>query len=221
MRNSFSQIVWVNFRGAQTDYAGEILTINQVSVADSQISEERISGIIARLNALFIDEKAYRNFPLGHPLSDSVNNTRVAMGNTGIPFDMYMVEDAQAVLHKYKIAIFTTPKPSESGKKALEFCKNSGIQYIASTEEKPSYSTNELRNILTKSGVHCYNSDNCVIYCGNGFLGVHTVCDGETKVVLPHKMKIRPFGTTQEGETEAEFITFTAPKHTTKLFELL
>lgn len=184
---------------------------------------ERKSSVISLQAevAVFIDEKAYRNFAHGTPLSDTVNNIRVAMGNTGIPFDMYMVEDAQAVLHKYKFAIFTTPKPSESGKKALDFCKISGIQYITSTEEKPFYSTNELRDILIKSGIHCYNCDNCVIYCGNGFLGVHTVSDGETKVVLPRKMKIRPFGGTQEDETESEFIAFTAPKHSTKLFELL
>ena len=196
----------------------ELKIIKQVS---SESINKNVENTPRTEVVLFVDEKAYRNIPHGNPLLDTVSGIRVAMGNTGIPFDMFLVEDAEKVLHKYKMAIFTSPKPTEAGKKAIELCKYSETPYITSTEEKPFFTTNELRQILIKNGIHCYNSNNCVVYCGNGFLGVHTVNDGETKVVLPHKMKIRPFGTTQEGETEAEFITFTAPKHTTKLFELL
>ena len=56
VENMLPQIVWLNFRGALTDYSGELLTINQISIADSQISENRISEIIARLNAIFADK---------------------------------------------------------------------------------------------------------------------------------------------------------------------
>jgi hypothetical protein len=82
-----------------------------------------------------------------------------------------MVEDAKKVLHKYKSAIFTAPLPSESGKKAIELCKELNIPYIETTTQKAFFKKNELREILISNAVHCYNAQDNVIYCGNGFLG--------------------------------------------------
>ena len=136
---------------------------------------------------MFIDEKAYLNNPRNSNFCHSVNITRIEMGNTGIPFDLCMVEDAEKILHKYKFAIFSAPLPSESGKNAVELCKKLNIPYLETSTEKHFYKKNELREILISNGVHCYNENNNVIYCGNGFLGIHTVNDGEVKISLPKK----------------------------------
>ncbi len=170
---------------------------------------------------LFIDEKAYTNIPRGNRLLDTVNHHRIRMSISGIPYDMCLVEDADKVIDKYKCAIFTAPRPTESGKKAIELYKKSGVPYILSTEEKPFYETDELRDFLVSSGAHCFNTQDAVFYCGNGFIGVHTVTDGETKITLPKKYKIRPLLDTKETEFISDTITFTAPKHSTRLFELL
>ena len=169
--------------------------------------------------AFFIDEGAYKNIPRGNPLLSAVNNTRVALGNTGIPFDTYMVEDANDVLAKYKFAIFSAPISTEEGRRAVEICKTLKIPYIASTEEKPHYSTPELRDIIVKSGIHCYNTDNNVIYRGNGVLGIHTQNNGETRISLPQKYRIKPLLSTDIPEQVTDTISFTLPKHTTLLFE--
>jgi beta-galactosidase len=169
--------------------------------------------------AFFIDEGAYRNIPRGNPLLSAVNNTRVALGNTGIPFDTYMVEDAKDVLAKYKFAIFSAPISTEEGRHAVEICESFNIPYIASTEEKPHYSTPELRDILVKSGIHCYNTDNNVIYRGNSVLGIHTQNNGETRISLPQKYRIKPLLSTDIPEQVTDTISFTLPKHTTILFE--
>ena len=43
---------------------------------------------------LFADERAAANLRIYAPLSSAVVQTRVAMGNTGVPYDSCLVEDA-------------------------------------------------------------------------------------------------------------------------------
>ena len=170
---------------------------------------------------MFIDEKAYINNPRGSQLCHSVNITRHAMGNTGIPFDLCMVEDAESVLHKYRAAIFTAPIPSDSGKAAVEMCEGLNIPYIQVNAEKPFYTEAELRDYLVSAGVHCYNSDGNVIYCGEGFLGIHTVNDGEVKISLPAKYTVKSLLGADLTEGETDVISLKMKKHDTVVFELL
>lgn len=170
---------------------------------------------------MFIDEKAYINNPRGSQLCHSVNITRHAMGNTGIPFDLCMVEDAESVLHKYRAAIFTAPIPSDSGKAAVEMCERLSIPYIQVNAEKPFYTEDELRDYLVSVGVHCYNSDGNVIYCGEGFLGIHTVNNGVVKISLPAKYTVKSLFGADLTEGETDVISLKMNKHDTAVFELL
>lgn len=170
---------------------------------------------------MFIDEKAYFNNPIGSDFCHSVNRTRVAMGNTGIPFDLCMVEDAEKVLSKYKAAIFTAPFPSETGKNAVRICEKLKIPYIQSTPKKSFYSKAELRDFFVKSGVHCYNDGDSVVYCGNGFLGVHAANGGEIKIKLPGNYRIKPILGADTVECETEFLCLDMDKHETVVFELI
>ncbi len=169
---------------------------------------------------MFIDEKAYLNNPRNSNLCHSVNITRIEMGNTGIPFDLCMVEDAKKILHKYKCAIFTAPLPSENGKNAVELCQKLNIPYVETTTDKPFYKKNELRETLISNGVHCYNENDNVIYCGNGSLGIHTVNDGEAKISLPQKYKIKSLFGAAFPECETDTIILNMQKHDTVIFEL-
>ncbi len=169
---------------------------------------------------MFIDEKAYLNNPRQSEFCHSVNITRTEMGNSGIPFKQCMVEDAEKILHKYKSAIFTAPLPSESGKNAIELCKKHNIPYIETSTEKHFYKKNELREILISNGVHCYNAQDNVIYCGNGFLGIHTINGGEVKIALPKKYKIKSLFGTGLPDCETDIITLNMQKHDTYIFEL-
>lgn len=170
---------------------------------------------------VFIDEKAYFNNPRGSHYCHCVNITRVAMGNTGIPFDTCMTEDAEKVLHKYKAAIFTAPLPSESGRKALEMCRKMNIPYIQADTEKSWFTTDELRDLLVSKGVHCYNSDGNVVYCGGGFIGIHTVNDGIVDISLPEIYRVRQLLGTGYAERETELISLDMQNHDTVLFELM
>ncbi len=170
---------------------------------------------------LFVDEKAYANIPYSTPLDRTVSATRVAMGNTGIPFDLCMIEDFSNVIDRYKAAIFTAPIPSENGKNAMQMCKEKNIPYVTVTEEQTSFCTDELRDFLVENGIHCYNPDRNVIYCGGGFVGIHAVNDGNIKITLPEKYRVRQLLGTGFAESETELISLNMKQHDTVLFELI
>ena len=170
---------------------------------------------------LFIDEKAYLNNPRGSHFCHSVNIIRSAMGNTGIPFDLCMTEDAENVIHKYKCAIFTAPLPSQSGREAVELCKMQNIPYIVPNEEKAHFSTDELRDFALAGGVHCYNADGNVIYCGGGYLGVHSVDESTVSIALPEKYKVKALLGADFTESETDLIVLEMKKYDTALFELI
>ena len=189
-----------------------------------QITETSMSKATAGLpsaeTVLFIDEKAYANNLRGSDLIDSVNRIRVAMGNTGIPFKQCMVEDAAEVLPRCRAAIFTAPLPSESGKAAIELCQQLQIPCLVSTKSKASFSTAELREFLVANGIHCYNSDGCVVYCGNGYLGVHAVFSGDVRIALPGQYTVKPLLGSNTFSLNNQALTVTMQQHDTALFEL-
>ncbi len=169
---------------------------------------------------LFIDEKAYTNIPRGSHLSNSVNNIRVALGNTGVPFDTYMVEDVKDIIDRYKFVIFSAPIPSMAGLDAMALCKEMKIPYICATEDKISFDTNELRNIFIANGVHCYNENNSVIYRGNGIVGIHTSRGTQSTITLPQRSKIKPLFKTYSTEHETNIIHLSAPEHSTLIYQI-
>jgi beta-galactosidase len=169
--------------------------------------------------AFFVDENAYRNLPRGHFGVHRVNEMRSAMGNTGIPYDIYMVEDAVKVAKKYKVAIFTAFEPSYKGLEAVEFCKNSGIEVISAQAREKHFTVDELRETLMLKGVHCYNSDGAVVYISKGFFALHTVKNGETKIVFPNKTKFKRIDS--EEIFESREIVLNLPKNSTEMFLLL
>ena len=50
------QYIYLDFDGELTSYNGEILTVDDVEVKDSALTEERIKNILAELNAKYADE---------------------------------------------------------------------------------------------------------------------------------------------------------------------
>lgn len=193
-------------------------------IKEMKIIADKSTGKVANSfpcaeTVMFIDEKAYLNNPIGSHLCHSVNITRIEMGNTGIPFDLCMVEDAEKVIHRYRAAIFTAPIPSEDGKHAVKKCEELDIPFISTNTEKSYYTKNELRNFLTQNGVHCYNDDGSVIYCGEGFIGIHAHDDGNFKISLPEKFRITPVFADKNYENETDMLDVNMKKHETFIWE--
>ena len=190
------------------------------NIADSA-KEKNPENYPSAQTVMFIDEKAYLNNPGGSHLCHSVNITRSAMGNTGIPFDLCMVEDAEKVIHKYRAAIFTAPIPSDNGKAAAEICNKSNVPYIKTSPDKHYFSEKELRDFLVSAGVHCYNPNGNVVYCGGGFVGVHSADDGEIRISLPQKYTVKPLFGSDFEECKTNEILINMKKHDTVIFELI
>ena len=216
----FSGIWWFDMWGGWYHHENIMLEMSRMrAIAESSVNKS--TSYPSAQTVVFIDEKAYFNNPRCTDVVCSVNNIRVAMGNTGIPFDLCMTEDAQKVMDKYKVAIFTTPLPSESGIKAMSLCEAHNIPYLFPEGDKICISTPELREFLVSKGVHCYNGDNNVIYCGGGYLGIHTSREGDVEIRLPEKYKVKSLLGANLDEQETDVISLYMQKHETALFELI
>ena len=189
--------------------------------AIAESSKDKTKSYPSAETVVFIDERAYYNNPRCSDVACSVNNIRVAMGNTGIPFDLCMTEDAREIIDKYKAAIFTTPLPSESGKNAMALCESHNIPYLFPEGDKIRISTPDLREYLVSNGIHCYNSDNNVICCGGGYIGIHTSRKGQVEIKLPEKYKVKVLFGADIEEQETDVISLYMNKHETALFELI
>jgi len=103
----------------------------------------------------------------------------------------------------------------------MSLCESRNIPYLFPEGDKIYISTPELREFLVSNGVHCYNAGNNVVYCGGGYVGVHTCCEGQVEIKLPEKFKIRPLLGTNLEEQETDVISLYMKKHDTALFELI
>ena len=216
-----SGLWWFDMWGGWFADAKIMQELAQMRAAYEALLADASSAYPSAQVALFVDERAYANVAHTSDHRHALNRTRVAMGNTGIPFDMYMVEDADRVLHRYKAAVFTAPVPSESGKNALMLCQKMNIPCLAANEEKSFFTADDLRDFLIFSGMHCYNTDGCVVYCANGILAVHTVKDGINKITLPERFVVRSlFGDFAQAKSITDTILISAPEHTTAVFLL-
>lgn len=216
-----SGIWWFDMWGGWYHHPGILEELQKMKQIAASSMNKKSEDYPCAEAVLFIDERAYANIPRGNPLIHSVSTTRVAMGNTGIPFDLYMVEDAPKVIHKYRTAIFTAPIPTECGKKTVELCKEHNASVIEASENKPYFTTEELREILVSSGVHCYNNNNNVVYVGGGYLAVHSASDGEININLPGKYKVKSLLGIAVPECETDNLSLNMKKHDTVVFELI
>ena len=169
----------------------------------------------------FADERAYASLFSKSPHLKGIPQTRTAMGNTGVPYDSCMTEDADAILHRYKAAVFPMPIPSEAGKHAMTLCDQMGIPYLTASAGHPALSVEELKDFYQKSGVHIYTDENDVVYAGGGYLALHSAVSGKKRLFLPTPLKVSPLFGADGFSRENNCITFSLKQNATALFSIL
>ena len=168
----------------------------------------------------FADESSYAKLFSNSPHVKAPSHTRKAMGNIGAPYDIFMVEDAESVLPRYKAAIFPFPIPSEAGQKAIALCRQWGIPCLYADAEHYEFTVAELRDFLKNTNVHCYTNENDVIYVGQGYIGLHAAAKGTKTVHLPTTLCLTPvFGTSIPMQT-TDTLRFDLGEHETALFAI-
>lgn len=187
------------------------------AICDSDLRREKGTTLTPEV-AVLTDERSYASLLDHSPLMNSLPHTRMALGNTGIPYDLCACEDAEAILHRYKAVIFPFPAPSAAGEYAMTLCQERGIPYLTATPSHPVLTVAEIRDFCDQSGVHAYTPAGDVIYVGNGYLGLHAADGGEKIITLPKTCRVAPlFGTDVEEQT-TDTVRFTLDKHKTALY---
>jgi beta-galactosidase len=168
----------------------------------------------------FADERGYSRLFSNSPEILGINTTRMSMGNTGVPYDVFMAEDAKGILKNYKAAVFAMPIASEAGVQAMELCKSLGIPFISATGEHYALSVEELCAFYKESGVHFYSDENDVVYRGNGYIALHSSRGGKKTLALPKKCSIEAvFGADYQGQY-TDKIEFYLKENSTALFRV-
>ncbi len=193
----------------------ELMTeLQEYRKLEEKFLKAEISATRSHLAVLF-DEKCAFRVGQHHPMKDSSQLVRDAMGNTGIPFDALLTEDYAECLH-YDAVLFPYPAEFDSReiKKIKSFLDDHHIPYAQITKE--TMNTDALRELLTDLGVHCYCTSGDVIYCGNGMLAIHAATAGEKIIRLPEKSRCTElFGNLQQ---QTETLIFQCEQFETKLF---
>ena len=140
------------------------------------------------------------------------------MGNTGVPYDSCMVEDADNLLKNYMAAVFLMPIPSETGKHAMELCEKMGVPYLTATADHYELTVDEIRDFYKTNGIHFYTEEKDVVYVGNGYIGLHSAVGGKKRLHLPRTCTISPiFGAELPTQT-TDCIEFELKENATTLF---
>ena len=187
---------------------------------ETNMAEKPKNTVLCPEVAFFADEQAYASLFNCSPQMRGAVETRTALGKTGIPFDSVMVEDAEALVTKYKAAIFPFPVFSEAGKRAVALCKAAGIPYLCATAEKSAFSKEELRAFLDKCGVQSYGDLGEVVYLGYGYIGLHSAIGGRKTLRLPVPMEVSAVYGTDFEKKRTDTVEFDLEENATALFLL-
>ena len=152
---------------------------NTLSIADEALNCSRAS---AAQVAVFIDEKAM----LTYNAMDEAYKFRKALGLMGAAYDIYLVNDYEAVKERYDFCIFIEPTVTEPMTAAIKGCS---CPYIIITKENCQISSAELRSLLKNADVSLRSDGDAVVYETEShiFIGgteAPLVYDGETETVL-------------------------------------
>ena len=168
----------------------------------------------------FADESGYANLYSQSPHLKGITKTRTAMGNTGVPYDSFMVEDADSILENYKAAVFVMPIPSETGKRAMELCEKMGIPYLTATADRYELTVDELREFYKANGIHFYTEEKDVVYVGNGYIGLHSAVGGTKRLHLPHTANVSSIFGAEFSTQNTDLIEFELKENATALFAI-
>ena len=168
----------------------------------------------------FADERGYANLFSQSPHLSGIALTRTAMGNTGVPYDTYMAEDAEQILKNYKAAVFPMPIASEAGKRAMELCEKMRIPYLCATADHYQLMVERLQEFYKSSCIHFYTDENDVVYLGNGFIGLHSAVGGKKQLSLHECYTVTPVFGAEIPEQTTDKIEFDLKENATALFSI-
>ena len=215
-----SAIWWFDMWGGWYDDPTLMETLRQMKQLYDNEPLADSSDALSPEIVCFTDEQSHANLMTGSPHIDAIMNTRTAMGNTGVPYDSCMIEDAMHILPGYKAAVFPFPIPSEAGRRAMELCERMGIPYLTTTADHYELTVDEIREFYKDCGMHFYTEEKDVVYVGNGYIGLHSSIGGVKKLQLPRTYSVSSVFGADIPTKNTDCIEFELKANATALFTI-
>lgn len=149
-------------------------------IADRSLNLDRTSGSEV---AVFIDERVYSSLSY---VSRMPYNIRKPLGLMGTPYDIYLIDDYEAVKDSYKAYIFLCPDITERVELAIA---DAGERAIVLSEEESDITAGELRELCRQRGVHIWSDSDAVVYVCQSYVFVHSI-DGAPSLKLPEGCRL-------------------------------
>lgn len=168
--------------------------------------------------AVFVDESAYKYLTSGS-LRGMFHDRRRELGLMGTPYDMYDVNDFEAVYGNYKAVILLSSAKTANMEKALDICKTNDVPYIMTSPLKDKFTVNELRAFCKTNGIHIYCETDDIVYVNENYICIYAVTAGEKTLELDKERSVSELlGGTYKNETDTVTIEMQAGE--TRLFRL-
>ncbi len=149
----------------------------EISLAARGLSAQSCAEV-----ALFFDEKSVATFADTDPTPQRVlYDGREALGVTGVPYDLYLTSDYEAVRDQYRAVVLLEPCPTED---SLRIRQDAETLLVINTENYDITSA-ALREFYRRAGVWLYTEEDAVIYASRSHLFLHTVHGGRQDLQLP------------------------------------
>lgn len=153
-----------------------------------QLSETLEIGVSAAQVAVLVDENAPSLLDDKDPgLRKVFFDFRETLGKTAVPLHWYLASDFEVIKARYQAFILLEPIET----KLSAAIKISGKPVLTITPESCHVTTEAIRSFLTGQGVKLYSTEDMVIYANRQYLFVHTVTEGEQRLLLPDGTKLR------------------------------
>lgn len=199
----------------------EMKTIYETTVSDPKEDPLPESEVV-----LFVDETAYTYFCLNTAEPRVPYQARIVLSTSGVPYRIFLVEDADIALKNCKAAIFSSVYDSENGKRAKELCEKRKIPYRclpidpSCQDETIDRTVEELRSFYEHAHIFRYMESNDILYVGNGFVALHAAEPGNKEIRLPCVCEVETiFGIGCEKQ-KTDCIRFAVCKYETVLFSV-
>lgn len=137
--------------------------------------------------ALLFDERAVASFADDDKTPQKIlYDIREVLGKTGVPYDLYLTSDYNAIRSNYKAFVLLEPCVTEDSERIK---KETNAPLFTVTIENSDVTAEALRAFYKEAGVWLWSEDDAVVYASESHLFLHTVHDGEQVIHLPDGTK--------------------------------
>jgi len=127
--------------------------------------------------AIFADEDSFCRAGENNPTTKHVcHHSLKSIGKMAIPYDIYLIDDFEAVRSRYSAFVFMIPTETEAMTAAMRYCDEQRIPYLVLNGDNWNITSADLRDFCRSAGVPPYFDTDAVVYENESYFFIHA-CD--------------------------------------------